>query len=208
MTRDCLFAGRFAIIAGLAVGLAAGSASAQESKRELGAHEHGHGTFNVAIDGKTVAIELIAPGADIVGFEHTPKTDEQKAKLAAAKAALEKIETVLELPGAAGCKVAKAEVEAPYTEEKAAKDSHGHGHGHDDHGKKAGKDDDGEAHSEFHATYELTCSAPDALGQLKFAYFESFKGAEELAVTVVTPKGQKAFEATRAKSEVRLDGLV
>ena len=102
MTRDCLFAGRFAIIAGLAVGLAAGSASAQESKRELGSHEHGHGTFNVAIDGKTVAIELIAPGADIVGFEHTPKTDEQKAKLAAAKAALEKIEPVLELPGAAG----------------------------------------------------------------------------------------------------------
>ena len=203
MTRDCLFAGRFAIIAGLAVGLAAGSAAARDGHRELGAHEHGHGTFNVAIDGKTVAIELIAPGADIVGFEHAPKTDEQKAKLAAAKAALEKIETVLELPGAAGCKVTKADVEAPHADEKAAKDGHGHGHG-----KKAEKDDDGEAHSEFHATYELTCSAPDALGQLKFAYFDSFKGAEELDVTVVTPKGQKAFEATREKPEVRLDGLV
>ena len=199
MTRDCLFAGRFAIIAGLAVGLAAGSVAAEESKRELGAHEHGHGTFNVAIDGKTVAIELIAPGADIVGFEHAPKSDEQKAKLAAAKAALEKIETVLELPSAAGCKVAKADVEAPHADEKAAKDGHG---------KKAGKDDHGEVHSEFHATYELTCSAPDALGQLKFTYFDSFKGAEELDVTVVTPKGQKAFEATRAKPEVRLDGLV
>jgi hypothetical protein len=205
MTRDCLFAGRFAIIAGLAVGLAAGSVAAEESKRELGAHEHGHGTFNVAIDGKTVAIELIAPGADIVGFEHAPKTDEQKAKLAAAKAALEKIETVLELPGAAGCKVTKADVEAPHADEKAAKGGHGHGH---DHSKKAGEDDDGEAHSEFHATYELTCSAPDALGQLKFAYFDSFKGAEELDVTVVTPKGQKAYEATREKPELRLDGLV
>jgi hypothetical protein len=208
MTRDCLLAGRFAIIAGLAVGLAAGSAAAAgESKRELGAHEHGHGTFNVAIDGKTVAIELIAPGADIVGFEHAPTTDEQKAKLAAAKAALKKIETVLELPSAAGCKVTKADVEAPHADEKAAKDGHGHGHGHS-HGKKAEKDDHGEAHSEFHATYELTCSAPDALGQLKFAYFDSFKGAEELDVTVVSPKGQKAFEATRAKPEVRLDGLV
>jgi hypothetical protein len=205
MTRDCLFAGRFAIIAGLAVGLAAGSVAAEESKRELGAHEHGHGTFNVAIDGKTVAIELIAPGADIVGFEHAPKTDEQKAKLAAAKAALEKIETVLELPSAAGCKAAKADVEAPHADEKTAKGGHGHGH---DHSKKAGKDDHGEAHSEFHATYELTCSAPDALGQLKFTYFDSFKGAEELDVTVVTPKGQKAFEATREKPEVRLDGLV
>jgi hypothetical protein len=207
MTRDCLFAGRFAIIAGLAVGLAAGSVAAEESKRELGAHEHGHGTFNVAIDGKTVAIELIAPGADIVGFEHAPKTDEQKAKLAAAKAALEKIETVLELPSAAGCKAAKADVEAPHADEKAAKGGHGHGHGHD-HGKKAGKDDHGEVHSEFHATYELTCSAPDALGQLTFTYFDSFKGAEELDVTVVTPKGQKAFEATRENPELRLDGLV
>ncbi len=205
MTRDCLFAGRFAIIAGLAIGLAAGSAAAGDGHRELGAHEHGHGTFNVAIDGKTVAIELIAPGADIVGFEHAPKTDEQKAKLAAAKSALKKIETVLELPSAAGCKAAKADVEAPHADEKAAKDGHGHGH---DHGKKAGKDDHGEVHSEFHATYELTCSAPDALGQLTFTYFDSFKGAEELDVTVVSPKGQKAFEATRAKPEVRLDGLV
>lgn len=205
MTRDCLFAGRFAIIAGLAVGLAAGSAAARDGHRELGAHEHGHGTFNVAIDGKTVAIELIAPGADIVGFEHAPKTKKQRAKLAAAKAALEKIETVLALPGAAGCKVTKAEVEAPHSDSEAAKDGHAHGHGH---GKKADKEDHGEAHSEFHATYELTCSAPDAIGKLNLAYFESFKGAKELDVTVVTPKGQKAFEATRAKPEVRLDGLV
>ena len=46
------------------------SAVAEEKHRQLGAHEHGHGNFNIAIEGKSVSMELEAPGADIVGFEH------------------------------------------------------------------------------------------------------------------------------------------
>ena len=53
-------------------------------------HVHGHGTLNIAIEDKRVSMELEVPGMDIVGFEHAPSTDDQKAAVEKAKARLEK----------------------------------------------------------------------------------------------------------------------
>jgi len=72
---------------------AAVPALAQDS-RELGAHEHGVGTLNIAIDGNSVAMEFEAPGADIVGFEYEAQSD---VDLAAIDAALEKLVAPLDL---------------------------------------------------------------------------------------------------------------
>jgi len=58
----------------LGVVLACTPAFAEET-RELGAHEHGVGAMNIAIEAGTVAMELRAPGADIVGFEYQAKSE-------------------------------------------------------------------------------------------------------------------------------------
>ena len=50
------------------------SAAFAEETRQLDSHEHGVGELNIAVDGSTVAIELHAPGADIVGFEYVAKS--------------------------------------------------------------------------------------------------------------------------------------
>src|SRR6185369_1509759 len=52
----------------------ASPAFAAEEHRELGVHEHGRGTLNIAIEGNKVTMELEAAGVDIVGFEHAAKT--------------------------------------------------------------------------------------------------------------------------------------
>ena len=78
-------------MAGFAAGLlacAAFSASAEEPHRQLGAHVHGHGRLNIAMEGKKLSMELEVPGADIVGFENEPSTPEQRAAIAEAKAKL------------------------------------------------------------------------------------------------------------------------
>ncbi len=82
----------------------------EEGHRELGPHVHGHGTLNIAIEDKRVSMELEVPGMDIVGFEHAPSTDDQKAAVEKAKARLEKPLGVFSLPAAAGCTVAEAKV--------------------------------------------------------------------------------------------------
>ncbi len=173
-------------------------------KRELGAHEHGHGTLNIVISGKTVGLELEVPGADIVGFEHEAKTDDKKAALQEAKTRLQNILAYVTPPASAGCSIASAKVEVEHIGENDHDDDH---KGHDIKTHKAGDDhDDHKGHADFHATYELTCTTPAALTSLEFPYFAAFKGAEELDVTIVTDKGQSKHEVSRKTMTISLGG--
>lgn len=102
-----------------------------ESTRQLDAHEHGVGQLNIAIDGTTVAMELTAPGADIVGFEYAPTSAEDRAAVEAAIATLAKPLDLFVMPAAAECTVTEASAEL----ELEIEDAHEHdAHGHDDHG--------------------------------------------------------------------------
>ena len=189
-------------------------AIAEDKHRQLGAHEHGHGSFNIAIEGKRVSMELEAPGADIVGFEHKARTRKQKAAVSTAKKKLKKLANVVTLPAAAGCKLKKASIELhiegddhddhKHGKKKKAKHKHGHKHGK----KKAEKEAKEESHSEFHAEYQLTCSAPEKLVEIVFPYFKNFKGAEELEVSVAGPKSQKKFEVERDTGKINLGGVI
>lgn len=219
----------------LIIALAATPALAEES-RQMDAHEHGTGSLNIAAEGNTVAMELHAPGADIVGFEYAPESEADQAKVAAAVEALEAPLDLFVLPEAAGCSVmethAALELEGEdaheghdehgheaHEEEHAGEHDHEEGHddhdNHDDHGDHeethASEDHHDHAseagHSEFHAEYSLTCENPSALNSIEFAYFAQFENALELEVQVVTASGAQAFEVKRDAPQLALEGL-
>ena len=107
----------------LAAGLACATLPASaEEHRQLGAHVHGHGRLNIAVDGKKVLIGLEVPGADIVGFEHEPTTPEQKAAIPNAKAKLANGLALFQPEAKARCELeqVKVSLEAEHEEE------HGH----------------------------------------------------------------------------------
>lgn len=182
------------IIVAAALALAVPAFAAEEQHREAGAHEHGHGKLDIAIEGKRVSMALAVPGADIVGFEHEAKTDEQKTTIEKAKKTLAEALAVFAFPAAAGCKVAEAKVEAGAEEE--------HEHGHDN--KKDGAEAEEGHHSEFHAEYALDCAAPEKLTGIEFKYFDLFPDAQELDVNLATDKGQTKYEVTRDKPSIKL----
>lgn len=176
--------------------------AAGQEHRELGAHEHGRGTLNIAVEGNKVTVELETPGVDIVGFEHAAKTSREKAAVDKAKAQLMTPLSLFKLPAAAECRVTEASVEVEIGE-------------HDHDGKEAAKAPEGgkalakgEGHSEFHAQYTLECKAASSITGIEFGYFRAFAGAEKLDVNVITPKGQSKFEATRAKPSISLAGMI
>lgn len=173
-------------------GAAAGSAH-----RQLGAHEHGSGTLNVAVEGDRVSLELAAPGADIVGFEHAPQTDQQKAEHSKAGEKLKAGLTLFRLTPQAGCELVEYEIdhvsEAHVADIESATAASDHAHDHDEH-EDAGHDHD---HAEFLVSYSIRCETPAELRGIAFDYFNEFKNAQRLQVNVVTAKGQSAFTATR-----------
>jgi len=196
------------LIATALIGLAI-PAVAQEARRQLDAHSHGEGRLAIAIEGKTVEMELEAPASDIIGFEHAPKTKAQRKTLADARKQLGKLAGVMVLSPEAGCKLKSTDVDVLGA--AAGGKEHDHDHDHD-HGKKAGaKADDHDhehgSHSEFKVTYKVECTAPEKLGSVAFDYFKSFKGAEKLNVTVIGPKGQSSYVVTREKPVLDLSGV-
>ena len=179
------------------------TAAHADETRELGAHVHGEGRLDIAIDGTAVALSLAVPGADVVGFEHAAETDEEQAAVEAAVATLERPLDLFVMPEAAGCAVTSADV-AVVTEEA---DDHDHDHDHD-HGHDHGEDEGKEAtHSEVEAEYLLTCAAPEALDRIDFAWFEAFPNSQELAVQMVGAGGAQAAEVRRDAPALDLRGL-
>ena len=186
-------------IAGVLATLVTWGAGADE-RRELGAHEHGHSTLNVAIEGTEVAMELIAPGVDIVGFEHAAESAQDKAALEAAEAKLADPLSLFVMPAAAGCTVQTATVEIEGEHDEEA----GHAEG-EEHEAEAEHEAE---HNEFHAEYQLACASPDELGTIRLGYFEAFPNAMEVEVNVITEKGQSSFEVERDAPILDLVGLV
>jgi ABC-type nickel/cobalt efflux system permease component RcnA len=168
-----------------------------DEHRQLGAHVHGHGRLNIAIEGKKVSMELEAPGADIAGFEHEASTPEQKTAIAEAKAKLANALSLFAPAPQAKCELehVKVSIEAGHEEE--------HEHEHE-HAQEAEE----HHHSEFHAEYSLECRSLSRLTSMNFDYFNAFPAAQELDVSVIGPKGQSSFEVTREKPNLDLAGIM
>lgn len=159
------------LAASTVIALVVAAFPALAEKRQLGPHEHGHGTLNIAIEGNKTAIELDAPGADIAGFEHVATTPEDKAQAAKAEADLKEALKLFVLPSAAACKLVKADIEVEAEHEHhEQKEDHDHEDkkdhdGHESkeaHEAKEAHEDHNHAnevrHSEYNATYELECA--------------------------------------------------
>ncbi|MDC0634211.1 DUF2796 domain-containing protein [Planktomarina sp.] len=222
------------LIAGIAL---SATPSLAEETTQLDAHEHGVGQLNIAFDENKIAMELHAPGADIVGFEYGAKSD---ADLAAIDAALQTLSDPLGLfliPEAASCIVitAHAKLESEDSDhddhDEEGHDDHdeeGHddhdeeGHddhdeeGHDDHDEEGHDDHDEEGHddhnkapghTEFHAEYLLECANLTEISAITFSYFEIFPNALELEVQVISDKGATAFEIERDVAKLDLRGI-
>jgi len=164
----------------------------------LGAHEHGVGRLNAALDGQTLELELESPAMNLVGFEHAATSDADKARVAAARAQLEKPLALFSLPAAAGCKVASQELESPLFGDKPDADDHD-----EDEADKDGHEHHHE-HSEIHAHYRFTCTAPGALKTLDLTnLFTTFPATQKIQVQLISASGQQGTEVTAKAASLK-----
>lgn len=113
-----------------------------QTERDLDSHEHGSASMNVAIDDDVVVIELESPWDNLVGFEHTPKTDEQIAMVDAALDTLVQANQLFAFKGTQ-CALTDAMIENGLA---MADDEH-----HDDEHADEHEHHDDEHHDEKHA---------------------------------------------------------
>jgi len=187
--RRLLLALPFALLP-LAVAHAAGEHDHDHEHGSLGAHEHGVGRLNAALDGQPLELELESPAMNLVGFEHEATSDADKAKVAAARARLEKPLALFNLPAAAQCTLAQQELESPLFGDEPDHEQH-------DEDEDADGDEHHHEHSEIHAHYQFTCATPGALKHLDLAtLFKTFPATQKIQVQLISPSGQQGVEVT------------
>ena len=178
--------------------LLAGAAQAQET-REVGAHEHGVTTAQIAIEDGTLTIDIVSPGMDIVGFEHEPVETADRQAVAAAVLTLARAGEIVEIDPSAGCLL--TEVRARLRgEDHDDGENEADMHQDDDH-EGDGEDEaaraEGDAHSEFHARYVYDCADASAARMVGFPFFDAFPGAAEIEAEYVTGSGAGRAEVAR-----------
>jgi hypothetical protein len=135
-------------------------------------HVHGEAKLDIAIDKERLAISLELPLDVAVGFERAPKTEKEKAALAAAQKILADPALFLPTPAAA-CKGETPKLVLP------------------EFGKAGG-----EQHADIDATYEFRCANPAALKSVETTIFKSFKRLYRLEARRAGPIGQGAARLT------------
>lgn len=168
-----------------------------------GAHVHGSGKLNIAIETEaTAVIEFEAPAESIYGFEHEATSDEDKrAQSQALDMLRQRFAEMLVLPPALGCaiEVIAADVVA---------EEHGHEgdeENHDDEGTTEGADHEDEVggeHSEVHASYNLRCDQPLQGANARVELGSFFPDLHELTVTILADADQRSVHLEDARGEI------
>ena len=164
------------------------------------AHEHGVATLNVVLDGKKLVLQLESPLDNLVGFEHAPRNDKQRAALAKMEESLKAGDRWFKPAAAAGCTLRDVKVEHPYRTPAAAA-----GPPPPEGGKRQKPDAKGKAakaeeqHAEVRAAYELDCAKPEALDRMEVLLFDAFPSVKRLKAQTATPRGQSSATLTARK---------
>ena len=185
--------------------ISSGSVQAEE-KRHHGAHEHGVANLNIAVEGNNVYIEFSSPSANIVGFEHHPRTHDQKDAVKDAVKKLKQGDALFILSAGSKSRLVKSSVDTDidkdadhHSESEHAHGEEGH-HGQEEHHEA----DEHERHSEFKAEYHFVCKKPDRLSQIDVKLFRVFPGIEHIEVQLITETKQTAVELTAKKNKISL----
>jgi hypothetical protein len=165
--------------------------------RQHKAHRHGVAHVNIVVEGNEIAIELISPAADIVGFEHVPQTPEQKEAVQAAKTQLLAGDALFRLPPNARARLVRSNVETDID-----RDSHGHDAGASKGAHRGDKGHAHERHSDFVADYRFVCENPDHLSHIDVMVFAAFPGIEKINLQVMAPGGQTRRELTAKRNRI------
>ncbi len=202
--------------------------SHEKEHRQHDAHVHGAAKLTIVSEGKELLIELHSPAMNILGFEHSPKNDQQKALIVKTGNILSNIDNVITLPASSKCELEHAEIEGDlFTQynstvqgkhdEHDEHDEHEKNDGHDEHDEHEKNDgheehdghdehdgDDEAPHSDVSVHYELHCQHPEQLTQLDITAFEHFTHMEKVEVQALIEDKQLAKQLTAKKHLFKL----
>jgi hypothetical protein len=141
------------------------------------AHVHGVAKLEVAVEGNRIDLHLESPLEALLGFEHAPRSDKERAVVARMRQTLEQGGKLFAPTAAAGCTLVSVRVEAPSLEAKPTAGGH-------------------EEHGDLDADFRFTCAQPGKLTGMEVRLSDAFPGMRRIDAQVVSGRGQSAARLT------------
>ncbi|EGQ7837312.1 TPA: DUF2796 domain-containing protein [Vibrio parahaemolyticus] len=195
----------------IVIGLSLSTVATAEEYRQHSAHVHGHVEFNIAQDGSDLLLEITAPGADVVGFEHAPENAEQEKTLQHAVATLEDSNALFAINPQAQCEIEEVHVEHTLGGQHEEHEHHDHeGHDHDEHAHHDHDGHEGHDHSEhsdhgeFTVQYRFHCAQVGELSHIQTDWFNQFPSTESVNVNLFTDTTQSATSLTKSNTQIAI----
>lgn len=163
------------------------------------AHQHGHADLQIAVDNDRIDLLLLSPAYNLIGFEHKPKTNEQRQRMQAVQSWSTETPLINTLAG--DCTINSTALNTSWGDHDDHEHHHGHkhDHGHDeDHASNS-------AHADLEITQSLSCPGLSANTQLETTLMRQFPEIEHLNVQWVGPQGQGAVRLTPADPGFQLN---
>ena len=156
-------------------------------------HVHGQAHITLVASDNELQLELEAPAASLVGFEHRPQNPEQRQALDTATRDLNQADGFLHIEGA-DCQSQSVWVEAPFS--AGGQTEHDD---HDDHHEHGGH----EAHASFRAGYTYQCDNLAELSGLTVGLFDRYP-VHEIKVQWIAGGQQGAQTLTARANKIDL----
>ncbi len=129
-----------------------------KGSHEHHAHAHGAGKLEIIADGNNLMIKVNLPSADVVGFEHSPTGEAEKAQLNSALQTLQAPDSLFVMNAPAGCSLKQGTVATALLNTQMAQAEH----------------------ADFDATYEWHCAKPAEIKSIGITLFSQFKSLHTL----------------------------
>ncbi len=149
------------------------------------AHQHGAGTLDIAVDARQIIVQFDSPLDNLVGFERAPRTDSEHRRVDEAGARLRAGDTLFKFDAAAGCKLARTNLDSPVL-------------GLGSNGATATQ-----GHADLHASWEFDCADAGKATQVEVGLF-AFRQIKRLQVQLALPKAQLKRELKRPNGRLVL----
>lgn len=171
------------------------SALADDHQHSLGAHVHGLGTLNIALENQRLELQLTSPAMNIVGFEYQPTTAADLQSIKAAQSNLSHAAELFVLSSAAQCRLTSVSIDNPLLTES---DTHAHEHAHEhehEHESQPAAQIAEHQHSDISAHYQYHCAKPARLNSIDLTgLFKQFSQTEKIQVQLIAGDHQQGAE--------------
>jgi hypothetical protein len=141
------------------------------------------------MENTSLQIQLLAPAADIVGFEHQAKIPQELKSMAGAKKALSQVAQLFVITGAR-CELSEVTIDMKDLVD-AKRDTHAHHHDH--------------LLNNITANYEYKCYSLDELSTIEVNAFDLFPALLRINSMWITERSQGSQVLSKTTRQIRID---